>query len=64
MQLNKEKFNNIKWMDYKNYIIHISLKAQFINDLENINYRHDYLIKNLLKRNIYKKYELDDYKYS
>ena len=93
MELNKEKFNNIDWIEYKKYIIPIILnlkvnakilvwllreafnislniiissipiilKIKFIDELKHVNYWHNFLIKNLLKRNIYKKYGLDDY---
>ena len=51
---------NIKIILYlKNYII--PHKLSFINELEQINYWHNFLIKNLLKRDIYIKLGLDDY---
>ena len=56
IQLNKEKFNNLDWFEYKNYIIPDRChKLSFINELEQINYWHNCLIKNSLKRDIYKK---------
>ena len=49
MELNKEKFNNIDWIEYKKYIIPIMLKIEFIDELKHINYWHNFLLK------IYKK---------
>ena len=60
---NKEKFNNLDWIEYKNYIIpNRCSKLSFIYELKEINHWHNFLIKNLLKRYIYKKFGLDDYK--
>ena len=36
-------------------------KLSFINELNGINHWHNFLIKNLLKRDIYKKFGSDDY---
>ena len=62
IQLNKEKFNNLDWFEYKNYIIpNWHSKLSFIDKLKDINHWHNFLIKNLLKRDICKKFGLDDY---
>ena len=63
IQLNKEKLNNLDWIEYKNYIIPDWFsKLSFIDELKQINHWHNFFIINLLKRNIYKKFGLDDYK--
>ena len=62
IELNKEKFNNLDWIEYKNFIIpERHSKLTFIIELKEINEYHNFLIKNLLKRDIYKKFGLDDY---
>ena len=62
IQLNKEKFNNLDWIEYKNFIMpNMYSKLSFIYELKEINHWHNFLIKNLLKRKIYKKFGLDDY---
>ena len=62
IELNKEKFNNLDWIEYKNFIIpERHGKLTFIEELKEINEYHNFIIKNLLKRDIYKKFGLDDY---
>ena len=44
MELNKEKFNNIDWIEYKN-ILYLLIKIEFIDELKQINYWHNFLLK-------------------
>ena len=54
IQLNKEKFNNLDWIEYKNFIIpERHSKLTFIEKLKRINEYHNFILKNLLKRDIY-----------
>ena len=54
IELNKEKFNNLDWIEYKNFIIpERHSKLTFIEELKEINEYHNFIIKNLLKRDIY-----------
>ena len=63
IELNKEKFNNLDRIEYKNFIIpERHSKLTFIEELKEINEYHNFIIKNLLKRDIYKKFGLDDYR--
>ena len=58
IQLNKEKFNNLDWIEYKSFNKrNRHSKLSFIHELEEINYWHNFLIKNLLKRDICKKFD-------
>ena len=53
----------MNWSEYKNFIIpETHSKLTFIIELKEINEYHNFLIKNLLKRDIYKKFGLDDYR--
>ena len=62
IELNKEKFNNLDWIEYNNFNIpERDAKLTFIKKIKEINKYHNFILKNLLKRNIYKKYGLDDY---
>ena len=54
IELNKEKFNNLDWIEYKNFIIpERNRKLTFIGELKRINEYDNFIFKNLLKRDIY-----------
>ena len=63
IELDKEKFNDLDWIEYRNFIIpERNRKSTFIGDLKRINEYHNFILKNLLKRDIYKKFGFDDYR--